>query len=368
MNKHYVREIQDEQDRINSDFDETSRFGEGVGLVIGFALLLVFLAFCATWPNKAHGQTIAAPTRTTPYDWACLDGTGAVLSTHQRFDTAFVACYNNPAGVTVQGGAYKLAARTTTPPPVTCAPAPASSTRTQQCPAGTTGTWQQTSTSTVGPAPSCTVSTSWTPTDAPAGACTAAPPPTPNAPAGLTASIAPNQSNPANSNVTLTWTAIAGVDKYECHRCAGATCTSFGYVAPDASSNSWLNANLPPGLTYRYKCRAFAPVTGPFSDIVNVTTPTATQPPPQANGTATIEWEAPTANTDGSPLTNLAGFHIAYGTAADALVSTVDVPNAALRVFVVDKLASGTWYFAVRAYASTGAESGLSNVASKVVP
>lgn len=65
------------------------------------------------------------------------------------------------------------------PPPPTCPPPPASSTRTQQCPAGTTGTWTQTSTSTVGASPACTVSTTWAPSSPPAGACTATPPPTP---------------------------------------------------------------------------------------------------------------------------------------------------------------------------------------------
>ena len=37
-----------------------------------------------------------------------------------------------------------------------------------------------------------------------------------------------------------------------------------------------------------------------------------------ASGSVTLEWPAPTANTDGTALTNLAGYWIYYGTSADA--------------------------------------------------
>ena len=49
------------------------------------------------------------------------------------------------------------------PPPVTCPPAPAPTTATMQCPSGTVGTWTQTTTSTVGPPPTCTVTTAVSP-------------------------------------------------------------------------------------------------------------------------------------------------------------------------------------------------------------
>jgi hypothetical protein len=58
VNKFYIREDDDmSQERINSDVDDTTRFGEGVGLVIGLALLFVFLLWCALWPKQAHAQT-----------------------------------------------------------------------------------------------------------------------------------------------------------------------------------------------------------------------------------------------------------------------------------------------------------------------
>jgi hypothetical protein len=85
-------------------------------------------------------------------------------------------------------------------------------------------------------------------------------------------------------------------------------------------------------------------------------------------GSATLSWQAPTQNTDDTALTDLAGYRIMYGTSASTLTQTVEVANASVATYVVDQLSSGTWYFAVKAYTSTGAESGLSNVASKTIP
>ncbi|MEO8019979.1 MAG: putative Ig domain-containing protein [Pseudomonadota bacterium] len=86
-----------------------------------------------------------------------------------------------------------------------------------------------------------------------------------------------------------------------------------------------------------------------------------------ANGSATVSWSAPTENTDGSALTNLAGYRILYGTSADQLDQSVSVSNPGLTNFVVDNLSIGTWYFAVVVVNSAGFESDLSNVATKII-
>ena len=85
-------------------------------------------------------------------------------------------------------------------------------------------------------------------------------------------------------------------------------------------------------------------------------------------GSATLSWTPPTQNTDGSSLTNLAGFRIVYGTSSAALNQTIEIANPGLATYVVTGLNSGTWYFAVKAYSSAGGESELSNVASKTIP
>lgn len=100
----------------------------------------------------------------------------------------------------------------------------------------------------------------------------------------------------------------------------------------------------------------------PFS--INVTQPA----PPPAPAAATLSWTAPTTNTDGSAVTNLAGYHIYYGTSPSSLSTMIDVSNPATTTYTVSNLSSGTWYFAVNAYTTNGTDSALSNTDSKSIP
>jgi hypothetical protein len=86
-----------------------------------------------------------------------------------------------------------------------------------------------------------------------------------------------------------------------------------------------------------------------------------------ANGSATLSWTPPTTNTNGSTLTNLAGYRIYYGTSASAMNQTIQVSNAGTARYVVTNLWPATWYFSVRAYTTTGAESAPSATASMPV-
>lgn len=82
-------------------------------------------------------------------------------------------------------------------------------------------------------------------------------------------------------------------------------------------------------------------------------------------GTATLAWVAPTTNTNGAPLTNLAGFYIYDGPSASSLSLVTTIANPTTTTYTVGSLPTGTWYFAVVAYNSAGAESSESNVVSK---
>jgi len=86
-----------------------------------------------------------------------------------------------------------------------------------------------------------------------------------------------------------------------------------------------------------------------------------------SNGRATLSWTAPTANTDGSTLSNLAGYRILYGTSASSLTNTIAINNPSVTTYVVENLSPATWYFAITAVNSQGAESGNSNVANKQI-
>ena len=82
---------------------------------------------------------------------------------------------------------------------------------------------------------------------------------------------------------------------------------------------------------------------------------------------ATLSWTAPTENTDGSALTNLAGYRIHYGTKADELTGEITIANAGITTYMVTDLAPATYYFAIKAISAGGAESNLSTVASKTI-
>jgi Putative Ig domain len=82
----------------------------------------------------------------------------------------------------------------------------------------------------------------------------------------------------------------------------------------------------------------------------------------------TLTWTVPTENTNGTTLTNLAGYRISYGTAADDLSQSVTIANPATTSYVLSDLSAGTWYFAVEAYNTAGTFSPASNMGSATIP
>jgi hypothetical protein len=92
-----------------------------------------------------------------------------------------------------------------------------------------------------------------------------------------------------------------------------------------------------------------------------------TTPVTTTDGVATLDWLPPTANTDGTTLTNLAGYTVYYGSSPDNLSKSVKVSNAGVATYTVTGLASGTWYFAVTSYSADGVESArTSTVTTKI--
>lgn len=84
-------------------------------------------------------------------------------------------------------------------------------------------------------------------------------------------------------------------------------------------------------------------------------------------GSATLSWTPPTSNTDGTTLTNLAGYRIYYGTNADSLTTSVQITNAGLTSYTIGGLSPGTYYFAIAAYTSDGVDGQASAVGSKTI-
>lgn len=263
------------------------------------------------------------------------------------------ACY------TVTNVIFRFSPGTT---PVECPPLN-DSPRTQACPAGSTGSWEQTGT--VGAPPACTVT--WSPATPPEGKCVTDPeqPPVLAAPSGVSA-----VPNATAGHVRVAFTAAANTQATLLDFCRGATCTNF--ATPTCLTASPFDHRLPAGATARYRlrgsrdtsCSSTAGNLGPASPIVTATLGF----PPAAPGTAQLSWTPPTRNADGSGLTDLAGYRIYYGRTAGELTRTLQIGNASVTSQTISDLAAGTWFFALRAYNAGGGESGLSNVISKVVP
>jgi hypothetical protein len=88
-------------------------------------------------------------------------------------------------------------------------------------------------------------------------------------------------------------------------------------------------------------------------------------PPPPTSFSATVSWAAPTTNVDGTPLTDLSGYKVYYGTNSQALDRMVQIGSASTTRQVVSNLTAGTWFFAVSALNATGLESSLSAIAQR---
>lgn len=79
-------------------------------------------------------------------------------------------------------------------------------------------------------------------------------------------------------------------------------------------------------------------------------------PPTVPSGTLTLQWNAPTQNTDGTPLTNISAYNIYQGPSATTLVKVSSVTGQSLS-YTTPPVAVGTYYFAVTAIDSSGTES-----------
>ncbi len=86
-----------------------------------------------------------------------------------------------------------------------------------------------------------------------------------------------------------------------------------------------------------------------------------------STGSVTLSWLPPTTNTNGTPLTNLAGYRVYYGTSPASLNQSSQITNAGISTFVIDNLSPATWYFSLVSYNSENVESPLSRIVSKMI-
>jgi hypothetical protein len=85
------------------------------------------------------------------------------------------------------------------------------------------------------------------------------------------------------------------------------------------------------------------------------------------NGTATLEWTAPTHNDDGSALTDLAGYRIVYGESPSVLQHSIEITGASLTKHTITGLSAGTYYFALIAVSEQGNTSKPTGIVSTTI-
>ena len=103
---------------------------------------------------------------------------------------------------------------------------------------------------------------------------------------------------------------------------------------------------------------------GKASDSLRAFSVTVSQ---TALGNVTLSWIAPTQNADGSPLTDLAGYKIYYGTGSRNYSHEIHINNPGMTTYVVDNLVPDTYYFAAKSFNSSGVQSEYSGEAVRTV-
>jgi hypothetical protein len=84
-------------------------------------------------------------------------------------------------------------------------------------------------------------------------------------------------------------------------------------------------------------------------------------------GSMTLSWNPPTENSDGTALTNLAGYNIYYGKAQGSYPNRIRISNPSVTTYLVENLLPNTYYVVATSFNTMGIESAYSNVASRTV-
>ena len=148
----------------------------------------------------------------------------------------------------------------------------------------------------------------------------------------------------AGSSTTLNWSA-AHVD--------GCT-ASGGWSGNLAPSGSFTTSPMSGATTYTLSCSGPG---GTVIDMINVNVMSA----------VSLDWQPPTVNVDGTPLTDLRGYRIYHSDPSgrvDLLASVTD-PSATHHAL---ELASGDYPLVMTAVDADGNESGFSNTVIKSAP
>jgi hypothetical protein len=152
-------------------------------------------------------------------------------------------------------------------------------------------------------------------------------------------------------------------------------------VAPAGSSLTYAVANKPAWAKFSAATGALSgiPFTGSAATDANIVVSVSNgaqsaalpafnitvQPAPA--GTASLSWSQPTENTDGSRLTNLAGYVIRYGINSAALKTQISVASASATGVEITNLSPGNWHFEIAAINTANVLSQFSAIVGKTI-
>lgn len=88
---------------------------------------------------------------------------------------------------------------------------------------------------------------------------------------------------------------------------------------------------------------------------------------PPVIGSATLSWQAPSENEDGTALTDLAGYVVRYSKNPGNLDQTMSINSPGATSVVIDNLIEGTWFFTLSSVNSSGVESRPTGAVSKII-
>ena len=86
-----------------------------------------------------------------------------------------------------------------------------------------------------------------------------------------------------------------------------------------------------------------------------------------ALGSMSLFWAAPSENSDGTILTDLAGYNLYYGTSANNYPHSIRIDNPSISTYLVENLLPDTYYVVATSFNAVGVESEFSNMATRTV-
>jgi len=92
-------------------------------------------------------------------------------------------------------------------------------------------------------------------------------------------------------------------------------------------------------------------------DFIDSLQPFSITVEPVATGSALISWNPPTLNDDGTPLQDLSGYRLYYGTVSAQYTETVAINSPGVSSYLLDDITTGTYFLVMTSVNSAGIES-----------